>query len=145
MKKFTEVDKTSPEKNWYFSDNFYFIRLSDLCKNMSDHVFGLGFSKKNLEKISKNKSRKKNLEKKISKKNLEKFFSTNHNFRNFVSIWPRRKFGKIFELLIFINWIKLLNLNFEILKKKFHFPKIWNPKIEFQMELIWFSKISKPC
>ena len=40
---------------------------------------------------------------------------------------------------------KIIEFEFWDFEKKFHFPKIWNPKIEFQMELIWFSKISKPC
>jgi len=44
--------------------------------------------------------------------------------------------GKIFGTFDFHKFNKIIEFEFLRFWKKFHFPKIWNPKIQFQMELI---------
>ena len=75
--------------------------------NISD-LFGFGFlERKNPEKRSRKKSPKKSRE----------------NFPNFVSIWPRRKFGKIFWTFDFHKFNKIIEFEFLRFWKKISLPE----------------------
>ena len=109
---FTEVDKTSPEIFGYFGDSFI---LSDYP--MFAKIFPM---------FSVRGPRKKNT-KKISKKFFEISFLYDHVGNS----------GKFLELLIFINSIKLLNLNFRDFEKNFTSRKFGIQKLNSKWN--WFN------
>ena len=113
---FTEVDKTSPEIFWYFGDSFI---LSDYPMFAKIHPM---FSVWGSRKKSSKKSRKKNLE-----KIFEISFLYDHVGNS----------GKFLELLIFINSIKLLNLNFRDFEKNFTSRKFGIQKLNSKWN--WFN------